>query len=694
MRMKDFMTSDVPTLKPGDTLQRAVELFRQTRLDGIPAINEKGCLSGLLTRVHLFDALLEGFKLAEPVDAFLIRKVVTVSLDTPYHLVTRVVKKSPVGMGVVVDEHDHVRGVFTKVDMIMALFRESDMLAASLRAVYQAMHNGLVSIDLAGCITMLNPAAESLLGVQEGEVFNKHVEQMFPALDLTKVMETNRIEVGKKCMVAGRALLVNSTPVLDRGNIVGAIAIFQDLTELEQVAAELENVRTLQHTLQTVLDIAYDGIVVVNTEGLITFLNQSLADFLGLNPADAIGQHIAKVMENSRLHIVARTGVAETAQLQQIGGSYYVVSRLPIVENGRVVGAVGKMMFRNLGEIRELGRRIDDLENRISYYREQLKKTSTTHFNFDSIITVNPAMKQLKQEALRTARGISTVLIRGGSGTGKELFAQAIHTASPRRDRPFIKVNCAAVPEHLLESEFFGYAPGAFTGAQRGGKPGRFEMANEGTIFLDEIGDMSNGLQAKLLRVLQDREFDRVGGTSPIKVDVRVVAATNRDLEEMVAKGEFREDLFYRFNVISLTIPPLRKRQEDIFPLVHFFLQKYSRIFGTDVTEINSDVLEVLRNYRWPGNVRELENVVERAVNFATGNIIEVKDLPGYLYTSSVDSDNNVCIGSYRDRMGDAERQIITSALEETDGNKTKAARMLGISRSRLYEKLKKIELI
>lgn len=693
MRMKDIMTPEVPTLSPGDSLRRAVELFRRTRLDGIPAVDEEGRLSGLLTRINLFDALLAGSTLDQKVDEFLTRRVVTVGLDAPYHKIVEAVRTSSVGMGVVVDEGNRVCGVFTKVDMIMALFRESDLLNARLRAVYQAMHNGLVSVDGSGLITMLNPAAEQLLGVREQSVIGCPLEQVLPGLNISDIITTRKVEIGKKCEVAGRALLVNCTPITDGYGTVGAMAIFQDLTELEQVAAELESVRTLQRTLQAVLDIAYDGIVVVDSEGFITFLNQSLAEFFGLDPREAVGRHVTEVLENSRLHIVARTGVPETGQLQQVKGGYYVVSRLPVVENGRVVGAVGKMMFRNLGEIRELARRLDQLENEVNYYRTELHRTGGIQYTFDSIVTISPVMLQLKRDALQAARSHSTILIRGESGTGKELFAQAIHAASPRRNGPFIKVNCAAIPEHLLESEFFGYAPGAFTGARKGGKPGRFELAHGGTIFLDEIGDMSPGLQAKLLRVLQDREFDRVGGTRPVRVDVRVVAATNRNLEEMVASGEFREDLYYRLNVIVITIPPLRERPEDILPLVHCFLRKYNAVYHTGVTDIEPEALEVLKAYHWPGNVRELENVVERAVNFASGNVIKVRDLPHYLHSCSTAPGGRKGGGTYRKRLDEAEREVIMSALNSAGGNKTRAARLLGISRSRLYEKLKKMGL-
>ncbi|MCL6447777.1 MAG: sigma-54-dependent Fis family transcriptional regulator [Armatimonadetes bacterium] len=697
MQMKDMMTTGVPLLHPGDSLRRAVELFRATRLTSLPVADRAGKLLGIFTRFNLFDCLLGGHDLEQVIDPFYMRQVITVPPDVPYQDIAEVVKKSPVGMGVVVDRENHVLGVFTKVDMIMALFKQADLLNARLQAVYRAMHNGLIMVDPAEKVVLLNPAAEKMLGTAEDKVLGKFMPDVFPELSLKEVIAAGRVEIGRKHMFKGRALVVNATPIICGGETVGAVAIFQDLTDFEHLAAELETVQQLHNTLATVLEIAYDGIVVVDQDGRVTLINQTLAEFLQVRPPEVIGRHVTEILENSRLHIVAQTGLTEYAVLQTIGDSRFLVSNLPIIKNGQVTGAVGKILFRKLEEVRELARRLDAAENQLTYYKEQLHKVGGVRYTFESIVSVSAAMDNLKKEALRAARGRSTILIQGESGTGKELLAQAIHAAGSRRGGPFIKVNCAAIPDSLLESEFFGYAPGAFTGAQKGGKPGKFEMADGGTIFLDEIADMSPALQAKLLRVLQDREFERVGGTRSVRVDVRIIAATNRNLAEMVAEGKFREDLYYRLNVIPLFIPPLRARREDILPLVYHFLQKYSALFGTRVERVSPEALQILQSYPWPGNVRELENVCERAVNFAQGRTIGVPELPAYIrgYSGRLSgADPGINITSYRQKLREAEKDILAAALEVAGGSKTKAAGILGISRSRLYAKLKKTGLM
>ncbi len=317
--------------------------------------------------------------------------------------------------------------------------------------------------------------------------------------------------------------------------------------------------------------------------------------------------------------------------------------------------------------------------------------------DFDHIVTADPVFRQIIDEAAIVSRGTSNILITGESGTGKELIAQAIHRNSAFRTGPLVKVNCAAIPESLMESEFFGYVPGAFTGANRGGKKGKLAMADGGTLFLDEIGDMPAALQGKLLRVIQDKCFEPIGSNTPQKVDVRFIAATNQDIREMLHSGRFRADLFYRLNVIHLHIPPLRSRSQDIPLLVRYFLERYNRIFGTHVSDVTKEAREIFRAYPWPGNVRELENVIERGINFARGPFIGKQDLPvhlrDYQEPASADRPGESLSHRLRPSREDHEREVIIQALERTNGNRARAARALGISRSWLYEKMSKMGL-
>ncbi len=332
-----------------------------------------------------------------------------------------------------------------------------------------------------------------------------------------------------------------------------------------------------------------------------------------------------------------------------------------------------------------------------------LKKELTNRYGFKNIVGQSKAMQEVFRLVEKVADTDSTVLITGESGTGKELIAHAIHYASDRRDKPFIPVNCAAIPEELLESELFGHEKGAFTHAIRT-RIGRFELANKGTIFLDEIGEMSPSLQVKLLRVLQERKFERVGGVKTISVDIRVVAATNIDLEEAVKEGRFREDLFYRLNVIPIKMPPLRERRSDIPLLANHFLKQYSKDKGRKVESISQEAMEVLMNYDWPGNVRELENIIERVVILSNGKVIKKEDLPLPIVEKaganiSVTSPTKVFEFpeeglSLSQAVSELEKSLILKALERTGGVKNRAAKLLKMNRTTLIEKMKKLGLM
>ncbi len=329
-----------------------------------------------------------------------------------------------------------------------------------------------------------------------------------------------------------------------------------------------------------------------------------------------------------------------------------------------------------------------NLFNENAYLREEIKQ----NFNFDEIIGRSPSMEEVLSIVEKAAPTLSTVLIRGESGTGKELIARAIHFNSPRRKAPFIKINCAAIPANLLESELFGHEKGAFTGAIKP-KIGKFEMAAGGSIFLDEIGDLEPDLQVKLLRVLQEKEFERVGGTRVLKTDVRIIAATNRDIETAIENGAFRNDLYYRLNVISLTLPPLRDRKEDLRELTIHFLQKFTHQIGKPIQNINPDAMEALKSYHFPGNVRELANIIERAVVLGEGGTLSTSDLPQNLMSPSRSAPIIKNFGPLSQDVEHFERQRIIDVLEIAQGNKSEAARILGLKRSTLGSKLKKFNI-
>lgn len=350
----------------------------------------------------------------------------------------------------------------------------------------------------------------------------------------------------------------------------------------------------------------HDGAAVTDDEGYIIYLNEPYGKLLNINPEDQIGKHCTDVFENTRMHIVAKTGRPEINRFQLIHGHNMVVQRIPIKKNGKIIAVYGQVMFRDVKDVAKLAKKLSLLESKVKQFEEELISLRSTRYTFDSIVGVSKAITSLKREALKAAANSFPILITGESGTGKELFAQAIHHASPRRIYSFVHINCSAIPRELIESELFGYSKGAFTGASRSGKPGKFELANRGTILLDEIADMPLEMQPKLLRILEEKEFSRVGGISVIRSDFRLITATNQNLREMVSEKKFRMDLFYRLNVIHLHIPPLRERRDDIIPLAKHLLKKLTDETNLPEVLIDPEAEDVLKNHDWPGNVREI----------------------------------------------------------------------------------------
>lgn len=441
--------------------------------------------------------------------------------------------------------------------------------------------------------------------------------------------------------------------------------------------------------LQLIFQHIYNGVCVTDAKGIVTHFNEPYGRFLGVDPLEQIGKHITDVVENTRMHIVAQTGRAETNASQSIRGENMLVQRIPIKENGQVIAVFGQVTFKSIKEVGRLAIKLSELESRVRLYQKELNSLRSTRYSFDSIIGESRPLLHLKKEALKAAATNLSVLISGESGTGKELFAQSIHNASLRRARPFIRLNCAAIPKDLLEAELFGYDKGAFTGARPTGKPGKFELADTGTLFLDEIGDLPLEMQPKLLSALEEKEFERVGGNTVIHSDFRLIAASNRNLEAMVEQGQFRADLFYRLNVVPLYIPPLRERADDVVSLARHLLLQIVGESDQQRVDFTPAAEELLKHHTWPGNVRELNNVIERTIATIDGDCITPADLPFYLHRGK-ESRGSVQSSLLKEVVAKAEKKAIQDALRMTEYNKVKASELLGIHRTLLYKKIAK----
>ncbi|MDW7672434.1 MAG: sigma 54-interacting transcriptional regulator [Bacillota bacterium] len=493
------------------------------------------------------------------------------------------------------------------------------------------------------------------------------------------------------------------TPIISHDKIIGVIGLVAFTKEQHQhlliekeklklfvermaellgaKASEIIMMQKMQQTreeMATILETIHEGMLAVNSQGIIEYCNANAALLLKKDREELVGQPLQEMMPGTPALDVLETGEGYTEQeeILKTGTKYlhFIVTTRPIFDKKAVRGLV--VSFRDIIEARKLVYNLSEMS--ITY-------------TFDDIIGNSEKMQRAKTRARQVALGNSTVLITGESGTGKELFARAIHYASDRRNGPFITVNCGAIPETLLESELFGYEKGAFTGARDKGKAGKFELADSGTIFLDEIGDMPLHLQVKLLHVLQNRRFERVGGNKTIQVDVRVITATNRNLEEMMREKLFREDLYYRISVIPLLLPPLRERREDILELSRYFLKKYNGYMNKNIKDFSPEVQNLFLAYGWPGNVRELENAVEYGVNMSYTDQIHLDTVPPKLQYLNASPGQPLNRSSLQEQLKSTEKDILIQKIREhgsSHDSKLVIARELGVSRATLYRKL------
>ncbi|WP_299088105.1 sigma 54-interacting transcriptional regulator [uncultured Metabacillus sp.] len=588
--------------------------------------------------------------------------------------------------------------------LISELVEEKEVLIAKLKeetykqqTIFNSTNDGMIVIDINEKIILFNKTAEKITGFPRTKAIGRNIKDVIPSSKLPRTLTTREVETNQEQVLEnGLKIITTRIPMIDEsGNLLGALALFKDITEVVNLAEEVTNLKEIQVLLESIIQSSEEAISVVDEEGRGILINRAYTKLTGLSEEQVLGKPAtADISEGESMHMkVLQTRRAVRGVRMKVGPAKrdVIVNVAPVIVDGKLKGSVG--VIQDVSEIQKLTTELNRAR--------QIIRTLEAKYTFEDIIGVSEEMKMAIEQAKLGAKTPATVLLRGESGTGKELFAHAIHNASDRKYNKFIRVNCAAISESLLESELFGYEEGAFSGAKRGGKRGFFEEANNGSIFLDEIGELSANMQAKLLRVLQENEIVKVGGTKPLPVNVRVIAATNVNIEKALAEGSFREDLYYRLNRYPISIPPLRDRKEDIPALCVRLISKLNQDYGRNIDTITQHALELLHQYNWPGNVRELENVLGRAIIFMDHHetMIEATHIP-QLQVPLIErkvQENGPFVHNNDETLADAvervEAEVIKQSLEKHEYNRTQTAKALGISLRSLYYKMEKYNL-
>jgi len=571
-----------------------------------------------------------------------------------------------------------------------------------IELILNSTHDAMIAVNKKGIITVFNKAASRLTGIDPSVALDHEVTDVVENTRLKHILDTGVSELNRKQPLGNTTIITNRMPVLDEdGNVIGAIAVFRDISEVQDLAEKITDLREVRSTLEAIFNATGDAISVVDENGMNIMINPAYTKLTGYTPKDVMGKYCTTdLSEGESVHLrVLETREPVKGVRIFVGPTKreVLVEAAPIMNNDKLIGSVA--VIHDLTEINRLVTELDQAK--------QIIRNLEAKYTFDDIKGGHQLMINTIEKARLAASTPATVILRGESGTGKELFAHAIHNASKRKYSQFVRVNCAAISENLLESELFGYEEGAFTGALKGGKMGLFERADGGTIFLDEIGEVPSSMQAKLLRVLQEKEVLRVGGTKSIPVNVRVISATNVDLEKAIENSEFRQDLYYRLNVFPIRIPPLRDHKDDLDELIMHLINKFNQEYGRSVTDISSRAMEMIKSYDWPGNIRELENFIGRAIINMKINekIIMIEHLPKpealmgeygehiEIKNEEVgfsDEDLDMNLSEVAEK---AEREYIIKVLRKFDYIREDSAKALNISVRSLYYKIKKYKI-
>jgi len=558
-----------------------------------------------------------------------------------------------------------------------------------LRIVLDSIIEGIIIVDSESKVIYLNKNAQKLLNLPS-DIVGKKVNEVVKNTRLHIVVQTGIPEIDQVQHTENAVIITSRIPIKDEnGKIIGAVAVFRDITSVRKLAEEITNLKEIEAQLKAIIDSTNDAISVADENGIVRMVNKAYTKITGYSPEDVIGKPATiDIAEGESIHIlIAKLRQPIYNARLKVGPAKkeVIVNATPLFVKGKFKGSVA--VVHDVSEIFKLTAELEEVKRLIRHMRAQ--------YTFDDIIGESRLIQIAKEQARKVAQTPATVLLRGESGTGKELFAHAIHNSSPRKNKPFVSVNCAAIPESILESELFGYEEGSFTGAIQGGKRGLVEEADGGTLFLDEVGKLPLSLQPKLLRFIESKEFVPVGGRNVKKVDVRIIAATNMELEKMVRNGSFLPDLYFRLNVFPIYLPPLKERKEDIPKISLHIIKKLNQQYGRMVEGISPAVLKYIVSKEWQGNVRELENFFGRVmINMSPEErYIEIKHLPeesGFRMEKEEIEFPSLGGKTLKDLVEEYEKKIILNALKQTNGDKSEAAKLLDISIRTLYYKMER----
>lgn len=688
IQVSELMNTKVLFIQSRQTASDAARLFREHKNVSVAAVlNDHQKLVGFISKTNLLEFVAEGYS-------------PHIELGSVTHSDYEKIQADDYIPNIFAREFEYIP-VFKNGGLVGILYYE-DIYHALAEKLYDekleiessidAVYNPVISIDNDFRIKIFNRSAAKLMKLEPDQVKRAYARE---ALAGTGIMESfisgsQSPLPSNKLIISNRSFLPYRTNVVRDGVIIGAILVLREISEFEELVRESEYTKKLNRELDAVIESSFDGLYVTDGQANTLMLNKGFERITGIMGSECIGRNMADLVREG---VFSRSGTLLALEKQERvtitlvprSGKEVLVTSNPIFdEEGSIIMVVTNV--RDITELNELNRRLEQVEGLREFYKTELQQLKLQ--SSQKMIATSAKMKELLNMVMRVAGVDSTVLIQGESGVGKELIAEIIHSSSSRKDGPFIKVNCGAIPENLLESELFGYEEGAFTGARKTGKIGLFELANNGILFLDEIGEFPISLQVKLLRVLQNKEIIRVGGGKPIRVNSRILAGTNQDLMEMVNIQKFRLDLYYRLNVIPINVPPLRERAEEIPVMANYFLEVFNQKYHM-TKRLHKEVVDCFLEYPWPGNVRELENLIERLVVTSNENMIKIQDVPAAINQTYLKSDSEKSILPLRKTVENAERQLLEKAFQRYKST-YQVARALEVNQSTVVRKAAK----